>query len=118
MPGIFKHLISILFQCFHIPLTGRPVEHPCLTEAASADAAPLDFKDDAVLGHFDKWDDGRLRVIRTGEIFHHLLLNRGFCMWVHRSKGFDGSVFPVSRLIKPRHIDSFDLCRLFQKIFP
>ena len=73
MSRIFEHRARIFFQSLHAAFSGRPVDHPRLTETAATDTAPLDLKHNPVLRGFDIWNDRLHRIRSIGYIHDDLL---------------------------------------------
>ena len=115
MSGAFQHCFGVLLQALHIALSGRTIQHACLTETASADTSSLNFQNDTVLCCFDERNDRGLWIRCFGYVQYHLFFDHRWCMLVVRCKGSKRSVFMVCGIVKHRHIQSFDLCGAFQK---
>ena len=77
MSRIFEHCARIFFQSLHTAFSGRPVDHPRLTETAATDTAPLDLKHNPVLRGFDIGNDWLHRVRGIGYI-HDDLFSHSF----------------------------------------
>ena len=118
MSRVLKHSAGIFFQGLHAPLSCRAVDHPRLAEPAAADAAPLDLKDNPVLGRLDIRNDRLRRIRRIRYVHDQLLAHFRRRTRIIGCKCGDRSVFVVCRIIKLRDIESFDPGGLPEKFFP
>ena len=116
MPGAFEHLEGGFFEHLQGTLPGGPVQHTRLAEPAAPDAASLDLQDDAILGRLDKGHQRLLRIIRMGEVCHHLLFYLAGRVGIHRLHGRDGPVLMIRYLIKGGHIDAGNACGALQEL--
>ena len=115
MTGVLDHFYGIPLHPFHIFFSCRPVDSSCLTESAPPDTATLDLQGYTVLRRLNKRHDRLHRIWNRVKVHYHLLPNLSFCMRIIRFKALDRSICMIGHIIELRHIDSFDLCRHFQK---
>ena len=117
MSGTFEHFISMLFQTLQTSLTGGSVKHTRLTETASSDTAALNFQNYTVLRHFYKWHQGGFRIGGRSHICLHLLIHRSRYICANWFKSCNCTIFLISHLIQPRHINATDLRSFDQEFF-